>query len=107
MDNWHTLLEFLEQYRDCSSRISYFMAMYEQECSNIICKMKDRIFEDCKQEFDILFNIQNKLSMAKYKYGYKLNKRLDDFIFHFERDDVYIRKYWYDRFHNGMLWPED
>ena len=39
--------------------------------------------------------MQSELATMLYKYEYKPGKRIQDLIYHLDRDDFYSRKYWH------------
>lgn len=105
MDAWTLLEENLIQYRDLSLSIKRILDGYESECRNLINQMKGKSFEDVQDLFESLYGIQRKLATALYKYNFPLNEELHSFVYHFDRDDVYSRKHWYQSFKDGMTWP--
>ncbi|ECK8875318.1 hypothetical protein P7V88_004306 [Salmonella enterica] len=107
MDMWPDLEEELIRYRDVSISIKRILCIYEKECQTIIKQMKGKSFDDVQMLFERLYDIQGKLSIALYKYGFMLSDELHDFVYHFERDDIYSRKHWYQKFNEGMTWPND
>lgn len=107
MEIWPILEDELIRYRDLSSSIRHILMKYEVECSELILKIKEKTFDESQELFNKLYDIQQKLSIAMYKYEFNLNEHLKDFVYHFDRDDIYSRKYWYEKFNDGLIWPED
>lgn len=107
MDSWAILEEELVRYRDVSISIKRILDGYERECRILIQQMKGKSFDDAQIIFERLFDIQGKLATALYKYGFNLNEELNNFVYHFDRDDIYSRKYWYQKFTDGMTWPTE
>ncbi|WP_387468164.1 hypothetical protein [Photorhabdus sp. RM323S] len=107
MEIWSILEDELTRYRDLSSSIRQLLMKYEVECSELILEIKGRSFEDSQDIFNHLYDIQKKLATTLYKYEFNLSDRLKEFVYHFDRDDIYSRKYWYQKFKNGLTWPED
>lgn len=107
MEIWPILEEELIRYRELSSSIRQILMKYEMECSELIKDIRGKSFEDSQNIFDKLYEIQHKLSTAKYKYEFDLSERLELFVYHFDRDDLYSRKYWYEKFNDNFTWPED
>jgi len=105
MDMWPVLEEELIRYRDVSLSIKRIMGEYEEECQVLIQQVKGKSFDDVQVFFESLYDIQNKLATATYKYDFLLSDKLKEFVCHFERDDIYSRKYWYQRFKDGIAWP--
>jgi uncharacterized protein YukE len=107
MDMWPVLEDELIRYRDVSDSIKRILCAYEKECQTLIQQMKGKSFDDVQIIFESLYNIQGKLATALYKYDFMLNDELRSFVYHFERDDIYSRKYWYQKFNDGMTWPNE
>lgn len=105
MDTWPILEEELVRYRDVSLSIKRILGEYEQECQKLIQQMKGKSFDEVQVIFESLYDIQRKLATALYKYNFALNEELSSFVYHFDRDDIHSRKYWYQRFTDGMTWP--
>ncbi|WP_235895006.1 hypothetical protein [Yersinia rochesterensis] len=107
MDFWPILEDELERYRVCVSSIRQYLMKYESLCSELILRIGSKEFDDSQSDFDELFDIQDKLATVKYKYEFQLSKRLQDFVYHMDRDDLYSRKFWHKKFQAGQLWPEE
>jgi len=104
---WCMLEPNLINYRELSDTIKIFLIAYENKCRKLISKIKDQTFEDAQVEFDKLHEIQKRISAAVYKYEYKLEGPLVDFLYSFDRDDIYSRRFWYEKFKNGLEWPKE
>lgn len=107
MKIWPILEDELIRYRELSSSIRQMLMKYEVECSELILKIKGKPFDDSQEIFNKLYDIQQKLATVMYKYEFSLSDHLREFVYHFDRDDVYSRKYWYQKFNEGLVWPED
>lgn len=107
MDIWPFLEEELIRYRDITSLIRQYLINYEQKCVKLISNMKGKSFEEVQDTFDCLYDIQQKLSIVSYKYEFNLSDNLKDFVYYFDRDDIYSRQYWYQKFNDGLTWPRD
>ncbi|MCE6965506.1 hypothetical protein [Leclercia pneumoniae] len=107
MDMWSDLEEELIRYRDVSISIKRILNIYEKECQTLVQQMKGKPFDDVQMIFERLYDIQGELAIALYKYDFMLNDELRSFVYHFERDDIYSRKYWYQKFNEGMMWPNE
>jgi hypothetical protein len=71
-----------------------------------ISSLKTKSYEDTKEIFDRLLEIQAILSEVSFKYGIPMGRKLNDLVREFERlDEPYIREYWYSRFAKGADWP--
>lgn len=106
MDVWFVLEKELINYRNISSSIRGILIQYEKKIRILIDRIKELSFEESQFFFDQLHDIQEKLSSVSYKYEFPLNDKLSSFTYYFDRNDIYSRKYWYIRIHNGMEWPE-
>ena len=106
MEIWSFLENELIEYRDVSSRIRVSLIKYETECSELILMIKGRSFEDCEPIFQRLHDIQQQLATVQYKYEFCLNNKLKELVYYFDRDDIYSRKYWYQKFNEGLTWPQ-
>lgn len=76
MDKWPILEEELIRCRDVSLSIKRIMGEYEEECQVLIQQVKGKSFDDVQVFFESLYDIQNKLSTATYKYGFLLSYKL-------------------------------
>lgn len=103
---WTEFEQRLITHRDVKIDISRMLFKYETQIKEYIDKIQQLIFEEAAPLFDELYEIQDYLSVAKYKYHLELKEELNWFIYHFERgDENDVREYWYSRFCNGFIWP--
>lgn len=107
MDLWPILEEELIRYRDISLSVGRILNSYEKECQTLFLQMRGMSFEDAQIIFEKLYAMQEKLAMSVYKYNFPINEKLQAFVYHFERDDIYSRKYWYEKCNDGMTWPNE
>lgn len=108
MEVWGDLQVELERYRSSVSIIAQYIYVYEEECGVLIEKISAcASFDETGGYFDALHEIQRKLSVVKYKFEFPLSERLQGFIYHLDRDDVYSRGCWYKRFRSGLKWPSE
>ncbi|WP_140419910.1 hypothetical protein [Achromobacter denitrificans] len=107
MDIWEVLQGELERYRSSALAIRHCTNAYEGRCMVLIKEISSRSFDEAQECFDELYDIQNKLAIAKYKYDFKLADNLDEFVYFLERDDCLSREYWYGRFKAGLEWPRE
>lgn len=106
MKNFENFLEQLECYRDIYSNVKKHLNLFEKECDSLIEKISNcSSFRDAQEYFDSLHEIQRNLSLAKYKFEFPLSDRLGDLAYYLDRDDVYSRRHWYEKFKNGLKWP--
>ncbi len=108
MDIWSDLQSELERYRSSASIIHQYLRTYEEECKVLIEKISTASsFEEAQESFDTLHGIQRRLSTARYKFEFPLGEKLQDFTYCLDRDDMYSRKYWYEKFKAGLTWPTE
>jgi hypothetical protein len=106
MDNWPELQRDLEKYRDAVLSIKRYIRLYEERIASLIHLIGCCDFESAQSLFDELFGMQSELATMLYKYEYEPEKRIRDLIYQLDRDDLYSRKYWYEKFSDGLTWPE-
>lgn len=92
LDKYRSVRELISQY------LSYFMRRVSEEIEFIGLKK----FDECEKNFDRIFEIQNILATTKYKYDYPLQSDIIEFIYQFERDDEFSRRYWYEKIQSGQ-----
>lgn len=105
MDIWPVMQEELIRYRDLSGSIELHLLHYEKRCTEIIQKISQLSFDESQLLIDELFSIQNALAICQYKYKFPINKKLRGYVYELDQQDDFIRKYWYEKFTNGMTWP--
>ncbi|EAA9301096.1 hypothetical protein BHZ80_15310 [Salmonella enterica] len=106
MNIWPEFQRDLERYKDTVLSIKRNIRSYEECIESLIHQIGCSDFESSKALFDELFNIQSELTTMLYKYEYEPEKRIRDLIYLLNRDDFYSRMYWYEKFSDGMKWPE-
>jgi hypothetical protein len=107
MDIWNELEGELENYQSSTLLIRQYLSAYEGECEDLIRKISEcSSFEKAQSYFDELHAVQRKLSIVRHKFEFPLSDKLTDFTYHLDRDDVYSRKYWCERFCKGLKWPD-
>ncbi|KAB7627709.1 hypothetical protein [Stenotrophomonas rhizophila] len=97
----------LEEYRKVVGNLRRALIACELRISEIIASIGCLDYDATAAEFDELHSIQGVLATAKYKFEFPLGDRLDDFVYHMDRDDEYSRRYWHGRFVDGVSWPVD
>lgn len=107
MDIWPVLKEELEKYCDAVLSIKRLVTLYEKRCEELILSIANTEFSDADVLFDELFDIQDKLATMLYKYEYVPDKKIKDFIYYLDRDDIYSRNYWFKKFKEGLCWPDE
>ncbi|MFP0820704.1 hypothetical protein ACLDZE_09530 [Acinetobacter baumannii] len=82
--------------------------MYEHQIKELLQQIQLLTYEDSLPVFNQLYEIQDHLATAKFRYDLDLNEALDIFVYHFDRDDkALISQYWYKKFkqNKDILWP--
>lgn len=85
------------EYNRILSSINLILISYQNDIDDIFKKIKLLDYMESEYLFDELFYIQKLLSEIKYKYKYSFSKIFDDFIYFFDRDDEYSRKFLYKK----------
>ncbi|NUT77976.1 hypothetical protein HNO86_23305 [Pseudomonas sp. C1C7] len=105
-DIWCDISNELERYSSSYTIIRQYLSVYEEKCISLIQKVSACFsFEEARESFDELHEVQRNLSTIKYKFEFPLNDRLLDFTYYLDRDDDYSRKYWYEQVRNGLKCP--
>ncbi len=104
MEDWSSFEIALIGYRDLARSIRLTLYSYEKKIRSISEQMIKLDFEDSSLLFDRLYEIQNFLATALYKYEFPLNEKLTKFVYEFDRDDEYSRKYCYEKFLEDIEW---
>jgi hypothetical protein len=107
MDIWNDLEKELESYRNISLIIRQYILKYKFRCEALIVEIGGVTYDDSQVKFDELFQIQQRLATVLYKYDFHLDDKIQEFVYHLERDDQYSRLFWYNKFKDGLLWPEE
>ncbi|MFN4160404.1 MAG: hypothetical protein ACK4FW_00225 [Stenotrophomonas sp.] len=97
----------LEEYRRVVGNLRRALVACEVRISEIIASIGCLDYDATAAGFDELHSIQGILAAAKYKFEFPLGERLDEFVYHMDRDDEYSRRYWHGRFVGGIGWPVD
>lgn len=101
MDNWLVLEDLLIQFRDVNLQINRLVELYEHRVIELFSKIKESDFINSDQYLEELFELQNELAIAVYKYEFKLPKLLDEFTYDFDRQDEGSKRYWYEKIKKG------
>lgn len=107
MELWPDFEEQLKCYQNSIFLIKQYIRKYETRCVELINTIGNKEFDDCQEDFDELFDIQQQFSRMLYKYNYQPEKKIADFIYYLDRDDVYSRQFWYKKFKEGQQWPAE
>lgn len=86
-NKFEILVDLLHDYMRISREMSYLIQEYKREINE---KIKSIRSNPKKAECEIydLFKIQEELSILKYKFNYKFDSLLDNFIYEFDRQDI-------------------
>ena len=104
MSDWEELEAMLLHYRDVTQSIRLFLFSYEKEIISVSKEIANLDFEDADIFFNRLYEIQNYLATILYKYEFPLSEKLRAFVYHFERDDLCSREFWYQKFLKDAEW---
>ncbi|CAI2092345.1 hypothetical protein UDX32_16435 [Serratia marcescens] len=107
MDVWSDMERELKRYQDSVNLIKQYVIKYNSRCEELIAEIARLTYEESQLKFDEIYNIQEKLAIALYKYEFHLDEHTRDLVYHFERDDKYSRLFWYEKFKNGLSWPAE
>lgn len=107
MDICLGITDELEEYRRIVDGLRRALIAYEARISEMIASISVLDYDEASARFNELHSIQGILATAKYKFEFPLGERLDDFVYHMDRDDEKSRRYWYGRIVGGMIWPGD
>lgn len=107
MDIWLGVDSELEEYRRIVDSLRRTFIASESRISEVIAFIGSVQYEEAAVYFDELHLIQRRIAVAKYKFDFPIETRLEDFVYHMDRDDDFSRRYWHRKFSGGMRWPED
>ncbi len=96
-NSWDDFEVLLINYRDINLSITRMLDAYDSEINDLFISLKNTSFINSHSYFDRLFEIQEKLSKALYKYHYVFSKKYLNFIYDFDRDDDVSRIYWHEK----------
>lgn len=100
MANLEELEKKLICFRDISNVIKRELCLYKKNISSIMLDIYSIDYQDALLKFDELYAIQNVIATAYYKYDFPIEDVLEEFVFDFDRDDEYSRKYWFEKIKN-------
>lgn len=98
----------LKRYDEAMVCIRQCLSAYESICEKHISAIAEvSSLKEAENYFDILYSIQNKLSMLLFARNIEIGGRLVNLTKEFDRlYDPYIREYWFRRFKEGVRWPD-
>ncbi len=103
MINMEELEQALTCFRDISDVIKQELFLYRKNISSIILDISSASYEDARLKFDELYVIQHIVAMIYYKYNFPIGDVLEKFMYDFDRDDEYSRKYWFEKIKKGDI----
>ncbi len=93
---WDEFEQRLITYRDAWIDLARILDAYEHQIKELLQQIQLLTYEDSLPVFNQLYEIQDHLATAKFRYDLDLNEALDIFVYHFDRDDkALISQYWY------------
>ena len=96
---WDEFEQRLITYRDVRIDLARVLDAYELQIKELLQQIQLLTYEDSLPIFNQLYEIQDHLATAKFRYDLDLNEALDIFVYHFDRDDkALISQYWYKKF---------
>ncbi|TKI02085.1 hypothetical protein [Martelella alba] len=107
MELWPDFEEQLKCYQNSKLLIKQYIRKYEARCTELIKNIGAKNFDNCQEDFDELFDIQQRFATMLYKYDYQPEKKITDLIYHLDRDDVFSRQFWHKKFTGGQQWPTE
>ncbi|ENU45653.1 hypothetical protein I6L25_15225 [Acinetobacter nosocomialis] len=105
---WDEFEQRLITYRDVRIDLARVLDAYELQIKELLQKIQLLAYEESLPIFNQLYEIQDHLATAKFRYDLDLNEALDIFVYQFDRDDkAFISQYWYKKFkqNKDILWP--
>lgn len=105
---WNEFEQRLITYRDVTIDLARILDAYEFQIKELIQRIQLLTYEDSLPIFNQLYEIQDHLATAKFRYDLELNEALDIFVYHLDRDDKeHISQYWYQKLkkNKDILWP--
>ena len=106
MSFWENLENELVEFNNLNRLILMKLNYYEREIRKLLESIREVDFSCSNEIFDKLFSIQEKIVKIKYKYNFNLNNFLNDFVYFFDRNDEYQRKYLFEHFKKNLKFPE-
>ncbi|MBO8210365.1 hypothetical protein [Acinetobacter nosocomialis] len=105
---WDEFEQRLITYRDIRIDLARILDAYELQIKELFQQIQLLTYEDSLPIFNQLYEIQDHLATAKFRYELDLSEALDIFVYHFDRDDkALISQYWHQKFkqNKDILWP--
>lgn len=105
---WNEFKQRLITYRDVTIDLARILDAYELQIKELLQQIQLLTYEDSLPIFNQLYEIQDHLAIAKFRYDLELNEALDIFVYHFDRDDKeHTSQYWYQKLkkNKDILWP--
>ena len=106
MEFWDILENELIEFNNLNRQILMKLDNYEHEIKQLLASIKAVDFANSNEIFDRLFFLQGQIATVKYKYNFNINNFLNDFVYFFDRNDEYQRKYLFNHFKNNSTFPK-
>ncbi|KCV83031.1 hypothetical protein ATO10_05457 [Actibacterium atlanticum] len=102
------LSEYVDQLESSKAGIQQCLFAYENRCKVLILEIGQKhSYGESDVKFDELLAIQTTLSKLLFGAGVQIGKKLEALVREFDRlDDPDVRRYWFDKFQDGLTWPE-
>jgi len=105
---WDEFEQRLKTYRNVTIDLARILDAYELQIKELLQQIQLLTYEDSLPIFNQLYEIQDHLATAKFRYDLELNETLDIFVYHCDRDDKELMsQYWYQKLkkNKDILWP--
>ncbi len=103
--NWNELENKLISFRDIKNLINQELHLYKNEIQSLINEIYYSDYEKSLIIFNQLYEIQSNVATVYYKYNFPIEEFLEDFMFDFDRDDEYSRKYLFEKIKKSINSP--
>ena len=106
MEFWNILENELIEFNNLNRQILMKLDNYEHKIKQLLASIKAVDFANSNEIFDRLFFFFFQIATVKYKYNFNINNFLNDFVYFFDRNDEYQRKYLFNHFKNNSTFPK-
>lgn len=84
---YQVLLNNLETFIFLKREVNFILEEYEMEIKIKMGEILNQTYEESIETIKSLFEVQDKISVVKYKFNYDISEFLDGFIYDFDRQD--------------------
>lgn len=84
---YQVLLNNLETFTFLKREVNFILEEYEMEIKIKMGEILNQTYEESIETIKSLFEMQDKISVVKYKFNYNISEFLDSFIYDFDRQD--------------------